>query len=573
MRWHEVKSGEYIMEISDIARMILKDRYLLKNEKGETIETPEDLFRRVANSVCEVETKRFEEIQSCTEEIYDAMVNLKFLPNSPTLMNAGTTMGQLSACFVLPVHDSIEGIFDAVKFMAQIHKSGGGTGFSFSELRPKGDIIHSTMGTSSGPLSFMSVFDATTNAITQGGKRRGANMGILDVNHPDIEEFIEAKSTGNILKNFNLSVAITDEFMEAVKNNTDFPLINPRTMKVVKTVLASDLFDKIATSAWQSGDPGLVFIDEINRRNPTPQLGLIKSTNPCGEVPLYNFESCNLGSINLTKVVKDGAIDWEQLRLLVDLGVRFLDDVIDANKYPLADIDMATKLNRKIGLGVMGFADMLILLGIKYSDKQTLDIADQVMKFIQDEADKTSIALGLERGSFPNFIHSIYKDQVEAMRNATRTAIAPTGTISLIAGVSSGIEPIFSVYHKREISEHGEVEYFHPLFVTQLKERDLDVDRILDEVKELKSIDVPGVPDDLKELYVTAFDVEPDWHIEIQAAFQKFVDNSVSKTINLPETATVEDVKRCFFKAYELKTKGITIYRYNSQGGQVLNLE
>ncbi|HME54207.1 MAG TPA: adenosylcobalamin-dependent ribonucleoside-diphosphate reductase [Candidatus Lokiarchaeia archaeon] len=561
------------MEISDIARMILKDRYLLKNEKGETIETPEDLFRRVANSVCEVETKRFEEIQSCTEEIYDAMVNLKFLPNSPTLMNAGTTMGQLSACFVLPVHDSIEGIFDAVKFMAQIHKSGGGTGFSFSELRPKGDIIHSTMGTSSGPLSFMSVFDATTNAITQGGKRRGANMGILDVNHPDIEEFIEAKSTGNILKNFNLSVAITDEFMEAVKNNTDFPLINPRTMKVVKTVLASDLFDKIATSAWQSGDPGLVFIDEINRRNPTPQLGLIKSTNPCGEVPLYNFESCNLGSINLTKVVKDGAIDWEQLRLLVDLGVRFLDDVIDANKYPLADIDMATKLNRKIGLGVMGFADMLILLGIKYSDKQTLDIADQVMKFIQDEADKTSIALGLERGSFPNFIHSIYKDQVEAMRNATRTAIAPTGTISLIAGVSSGIEPIFSVYHKREISEHGEVEYFHPLFVTQLKERDLDVDRILDEVKELKSIDVPGVPDDLKELYVTAFDVEPDWHIEIQAAFQKFVDNSVSKTINLPETATVEDVKRCFFKAYELKTKGITIYRYNSQGGQVLNLE
>lgn len=553
--------------------MILKDRYLLKNEKGETIETPEDLFRRVANSVCEVETKRFEEIQSCTEEIYDAMVNLKFLPNSPTLMNAGTTMGQLSACFVLPVHDSIEGIFDAVKFMAQIHKSGGGTGFSFSELRPKGDIIHSTMGTSSGPLSFMSVFDATTNAITQGGKRRGANMGILDVNHPDIEEFIEAKSTGNILKNFNLSVAITDEFMEAVKNNTDFPLINPRTMKVVKTVLASDLFDKIATSAWQSGDPGLVFIDEINRRNPTPQLGLIKSTNPCGEVPLYNFESCNLGSINLTKVVKDGAIDWEQLRLLVDLGVRFLDDVIDANKYPLADIDMATKLNRKIGLGVMGFADMLILLGIKYSDKQTLDIADQVMKFIQDEADKTSIALGLERGSFPNFIHSIYKDQVEAMRNATRTAIAPTGTISLIAGVSSGIEPIFSVYHKREISEHGEVEYFHPLFVTQLKERDLDVDRILDEVKELKSIDVPGVPDDLKELYVTAFDVEPDWHIEIQAAFQKFVDNSVSKTINLPETATVEDVKRCFFKAYELKTKGITIYRYNSQGGQVLNLE
>lgn len=563
------------MEISEIARMILKDRYLLKNEKGETIETPEDLFRRVANSVCEVETKRFEEIQSCSDEIYDTMVNLKFLPNSPTLMNAGTIMGQLSACFVLPVHDSIEGIFDAVKFMAQIHKSGGGTGFSFSELRPKGDIIHSTMGTSSGPLSFMSVFDATTNAITQGGKRRGANMGILDVNHPDIEEFIEAKSKskGSVLKNFNLSVAVTDEFMEAVKNNADFPLVNPRNMKIVKTVPASELFDKIAISAWQSGDPGLVFIDEINRRNPTPQLGLIKSTNPCGEVPLYNFESCNLGSINLTKIVKDGIIDWDQLRLLVDLGVRFLDDVIDANKYPLADIDMATKLNRKIGLGVMGFADMLILLNIKYNEERALEMADQVMKFIQEEADKASIALGLERGSFPNFIHSIYKDQVDAMRNATRTAIAPTGTISLIAGVSSGIEPIFSVYYKREISEHRDIDYFHPLFVAQLKERDLDVEQILDEIKQQKSINVSGVPDDLKSLYITAFDVDPDWHIEIQAAFQKYVDNSVSKTINLLEAATVEDVKHCFFKAYELKTKGITIYRYNSQGSQVLNLE
>nr|MDO8108761.1 adenosylcobalamin-dependent ribonucleoside-diphosphate reductase [Candidatus Sigynarchaeota archaeon] len=563
-----------MVELSEIALMILKDRYLLKNERGEIIETPEAMFNRVANSICEVDVTRVNpgEFQSCKQGILDMLNNLEFLPNSPTLMNAGTTMGQLSACFVLPVHDSIEGIFDAVKNMAQIHKSGGGTGFSFSELRPKGDIIHSTMGTSSGPLSFMNVFDATTNAITQGGRRRGANMGILDVDHPDIEDFIEAKRKGDVLKNFNLSVAVTDDFMEAVKQNREFPLVNPRTLKTSRKISAAALFDKIAFSAWQTGDPGLIFIDEINRKNPTPKLGLIKSTNPCGEVPLYSFESCNLGSINLTKVVKDKRIDWDKLRDLTRFSVRFLDNVIDANKYPLADIDNATKVNRKIGLGVMGFADLLILIGIKYNEPKALDIADQVMKFIHDEADKTSIQLGIERGSFPNFIHSIYKGKVEAMRNATRTAIAPTGTISLIAGCSSGIEPLFSVYHKREITGHGPVDYIHPLLIQQLRDRGLNAKRIVDEIKKRKTMNVPGIPDDMKSLYITAFEVDADWHIKIQATFQAYVDNSVSKTINLPETAIVEDVKRCFFKAYELKTKGITVYRYNSQESQVLNL-
>ncbi len=564
-----------MVELTAIARMVLEDRYLLKNEKGEVIESVEDMINRVSTSVCEADSKRMAivDFASCKREIHDMMANMEFLPNSPTLMNAGTAMGQLSACFVLPVHDSIEGIFDAVKNMAQIHKSGGGTGFSFSELRPKGDLIHSTMGTSSGPLSFMNVFDATTNAITQGGRRRGANMGILDIDHPDIEEFIEAKSKGEILKNFNLSVAVTDEFMKAVKNDADFQLVNPRTQKAVRKIHAADLFEKIARSAWQSGDPGLIFIDEINRKNPTPQLGLIKSTNPCGEVPLYSFESCNLGSINLTKIVNEGRIDWDKLRSLVRTGVRFLDNVIDANKYPLEDIDMATKLNRKIGLGIMGFADMLIILDIKYNEKKALDLADQVMKFIQTEADAASVQLGLDRGSFPNFVHSVFKERIPAMRNATRTAIAPTGTISLIAGVSSGIEPIFSVYHKREISGRGLVDYFHPLFLRQIADRGLDVEKIKRLIVKNKGIDVPGVPDDLKHLYITAFDVDPDWHIAIQATFQQHVDNSVSKTINLPETATVEDVKRCFVKAHELKTKGITVYRYNSAASQVLNLE
>jgi ribonucleoside-diphosphate reductase alpha chain len=563
------------LELTEIARKVLEERYLLRNDKREIVETPEEMFERVVRQVCTAERGHLDHdsFNACKDARLDALLNLQFLPNSPTLMNAGTPMGQLSACFVLPVNDSIEGIFDAVKHMATIHKSGGGTGFSFSELRPKGDLILSTMGQSSGPLSFMDVFNVTTNAITQGGRRRGANMGILDVNHPDIEEFIDAKLDPNILTNFNLSVGVTDEFMEAAVKNTDFALINPRTQKIVKKVPAGDLFEKIASAAWACGDPGLIFLDEINRKNPTPDLGLIRSTNPCGEVPLYNFESCNLGSINLSKVVVDGQIDWDILEGLVRLGIEFLDDVIDANKYPLSEIDLATKMNRKVGLGVMGFADMLILLGIKYNDDAAIEMANKVMAFIQEKADAMSVEIGQERGSFPNFIHSIFKDSYPAMRNATRTAIAPTGTISLIAGASSGIEPIYSVYHVREISGLGSVDYFHPLFVKQLGERGLEVDLILPKIKEARSIDITEVPDDMKELYVTALDVSPEFHIRIQAAFQDHVDNSVSKTINMPEDATVEDVRDAYLLAWRLHTKGITIFRNNSRANQVLQLE
>ncbi|MFX0098016.1 MAG: adenosylcobalamin-dependent ribonucleoside-diphosphate reductase [Candidatus Hodarchaeota archaeon] len=555
------------MELSKLARALLEERYLLRNADGEVIETPEMMFGRVSRHVSQGGDHELDE-----EKILHMLTNLEFLPNSPTLMNAGSELGQLSACFVLPVKDSIEGIFDAVKNMAIIHKSGGGTGFSFSELRPKGDLIKSTMGQSSGPISFMNVFDTTTAAITQGGRRRGANMGILDVDHPDIESFIDLKCNGGVLENFNLSVAVTDKFMRMVKENRDFPLINPRTKKIVKKIPAGEIFDKISKAAWACGDPGLIFIDEINRANPTPELGLIKSTNPCGEIPLYSFESCNLGSINLAKVIKGGNIDWEKLKNLVITGVEFLDNVIDANKYPLHEIDVETKKNRKIGLGVMGFADMLILLGIKYNEPKTLEIAAKVMKFIQEEARNASIALGIERGSFPNFDKSIYKDKVEAMRNATRTAIAPTGTISLIASCSPSIEPIFSIYHVRKIFGIGDVEFFHPLLIQQLKEMGANLQEILDKIKRTSGIDPSVLPGDLPDLYVNALSITPEWHLKVQSTFQEHVDNSVSKTINLPEEATIEDVKNIFMRAHDLKCKGITIYRNKSKEEQVLNL-
>nr|MDO8117661.1 adenosylcobalamin-dependent ribonucleoside-diphosphate reductase [Candidatus Sigynarchaeota archaeon] len=561
------------MKLNELGLLILRERYLLRNERGEIIETPEEMFKRVSTEVAKADLKCIDtkSLACFQDDILVSMLSLEFLPNSPTLMNAGTATGQLSACFVLPVEDDLESIFDALKKMTQVHKSGGGTGFSFSSLRPSGDLIHSTMSMASGPLSFIEVFDTATQAIVQGGRRRGANMGILDVTHPDIEKFINAKLNQKSFKNFNFSVAVTDEFLKSVEANGRFSLINPRTQKIMKTIQSADLFDAIARAAWSSGDPGLIFIDAINKANPTPELGPITSTNPCGEVPLYAHESCNLGSINLNSVVKDKRIDWDKLRHLVRTGVRFLDNVIDVNKYPLAEIDVATKLNRKIGLGIMGFADMLIMLGIQYTSKQALEVAENVMKFIDDEARKVSIELGQEKGSFPNFTRSIYKHE-PAMRNATRTAIAPTGTISLIAGVSSGIEPVFSVYHRREIAGLGLKDYYHPLFVEQLQERVPDVQKILDKVKEKRSINVQGVPDDMKELYIPAFDIEPGWHVEIQAAFQHHVDNSVSKTINMPESATVDDVKSAYMKAWKKKCKGITIYRYNSQSGQVLDI-
>ncbi|MHA1847107.1 MAG: adenosylcobalamin-dependent ribonucleoside-diphosphate reductase [Promethearchaeota archaeon] len=560
------------MHLSKISRLILQERYLLKNEEGKIIETPEQLFRRVATQVSKPDRKRLNptDFEKEITTFYQIMLDLEFIPNSPTLMNAGTTIGQLSACFVLPIKDSIDGIFNAVKNMALIHKSGGGTGFSFSELRPKGDIISSTMGHSSGPISFMHVFDSTTSAITQGGKRRGANMGILDVSHPDIEEFINIKRKGKYLTNFNLSVAVTDDFINAVKNNEEFSLINPRNQKVTRKINAAELFDKIALSAWECGDPGLIFIDEINRNNPTPSLGNIKSTNPCGEIPLYAYESCNLGSINLAKVVKNHEINWEKLEFLTKTGIIFLDNVIDSNYYPLPEIELNTKRNRKIGLGVMGFADMLILLGIRYDDNKAIEIAHEVMKFIQEKAREKSVELGLERGSFPNFKESIYYSNYDAMRNATRTAIAPTGTISLIASCSSGIEPVFSIYMERNIDGIGKVKFLHPLLETQLKEMFNDADKRIQKIKDSDGKNLEALPDELRNLYVTALNVKPEWHVRIQAAFQKHVDNSVSKTINMKEDATVDDVKKVFLLAHELKCKGVTVYRNKSKSHQVI---
>jgi ribonucleoside-diphosphate reductase alpha chain len=497
------------------------------------------------------------------------MVRLDFLPNSPTLMNAGTKLGQLSACFVLPVEDSLESIFDALKHMALVQQSGGGTGFSFSKLRPKGDIVRSTKGVASGPVSFIRIFDVTTDVIKQGGKRRGANMGILRVDHPDIIEFITVKQQEGVLENFNISVGITDAFMEAVRKDEEYPLVNPRNKEVVRHMRARDVFDMIVTAAWRTGDPGLVFLDEVNRHNPTPALGDIESTNPCGEVPLLPYESCNLGSINLSHFVSRGEVDWERLRKAVRLGVHFLDNVIDANRYPLRAIERMTKGNRKIGLGVMGFAEMLIMLGMRYDTKEAVSFAEKLMSFIQHEAKQKSRELAEERGSFPNIDKSIYAG--EAMRNATVTTIAPTGTISIVAGTSSGIEPLFAISFIRNVMEGTKLLEVNPLFERIARERGFYSTALMMKIAKTGSIqDMKEVPRDVRELFVTAMDIAPEWHVRMQTAFQRHVDNAVSKTINLPYDASLEDVRRAFWLAYELKCKGITVYRYGSKREQVL---
>lgn len=531
---------------------VLRRRYLLRDDRGEIVETPMQMFTRVAKHVAKDGRER--------ESFFSAMKGLYFLPNSPTLMNAGTPLGQLSACFVLPVEDSIEGIFDTLKHMAIIHKSGGGTGFTFTHLRPKGDVVGTTKGVASGPVSFMRIYDVATDVIKQGGKRRGANMGILNANHPDIFAFINSKIDGS-LRNFNISVGANDDFF----NNRSLELINPRNGEAVSSMSTEDLFSQVCYLAWRTGDPGMIYLDEINRKNPTPELGKIESTNPCGEVPLLPYESCNLGSINLSKFVEKRDVKWEELREVTELGIKFLDDVIDANVYPLKEIEEITKGNRKIGLGVMGFAEMLIELGLSYDSKDAVDFAEKLMGFINGEARKTSKELGAERGAFPNVDKSVYKGTT--MRNATRTSIAPTGSISTIAGTSSGIEPIFAVAYVKNVLEGERLIEVNPLFINELKQRDLYSPELLNRIARTGSLRDTDLPAELKELYVTALEIEPEWHVRMQAAFQKNVDNAVSKTVNLPREASVDDVKKVYKLAYELKCKGITVFRQGSKEG------
>jgi len=550
---------------------VLRRRYLLRDETERIVEAPAQMFSRVAKVIARVDRKYGEESKESEKTFYGMMTRLEFIPNSPTLFNAGTELGQLSACFVLPVEDSLEGIFGAVKDMAIIEKSGGGVGFDFSRLRPKGDIVMSTKGVASGPVSFMRVFDTATEVIKAGGKRRGAMMGILRVDHPDILEFITSKQKPEFLSNFNISVAVTDEFMKTLAEEGEYWLLNPRNKEKVGKLKAREVWDLMAKSAWESGDPGVVFIDEINRHNPTPEVGPIESTNPCGEQPLLPYESCNLGSINLSRMVEDGEVNWEKLRETVRNAVRFLDNVIEANKYPLKEIERITRANRKIGLGVMGFADILIKLGIPYNSEEALRLAEELMRFVEEEAHRKSVEIGEERGSFPNFDRSIWKDKYSAMRNATVTTIAPTGSISIIAGCSSGIEPIFAISFMRNVLSGTRLFETNPLFETMAKEKGFYSAKLLEEIARTGSVQkIEGVPEDFRRLFVTALDIEPEWHVRMQAAFQKYTDNAVSKTVNLPSSAAVEDVKKVYDLAWNLKCKGVTVFRYGSKPEQVL---
>lgn len=554
---------------------MLQKRYLLKDEEGKIIETPEEMFKRVSTVISRADKLyKGTDTAKTEKEFYNVMSQLEFLPNSPTLMNTGTPINQLSACFVITVEDSIKGIFNALKHMALIHKSGGGVGFSFSNIRPRGDVVKSTKGVASGPVSFIRIFDTATEVIKQGGRRRGANMGILDIRHPDILEFITLKQEEGVLTNFNISVAVDDEFMQTVENNEEYSLINPRTGKHVKNLNAKEVFDLIVNTAWKCGDPGIVFIDEINRGNPTPDAGKIEATNPCGEQPLLNYESCNLGSINLTKMIKNNEIDFDKLKNTVETAVHFLDNVIDVNTFPIPRIETETLKNRKIGLGVMGFAEMIIMLGIPYDSQDALDVAERVMEFITFHARKASEELGNSRGSFPNFKGSIYdKEEYHAMRNATVTTIAPTGTISIIADATSGIEPLFAVSFIRDVMEGEKLLEVNKLFKDTAKKERFYSNELMTKIAKKGSIqDINEISADIKKIFKTAHDIDPEGHVKMQAAFQKHVDNAVSKTVNLPESASPEDVKEIILLAYKLKCKGITVYRYGSKQKQVLYL-
>ena len=592
------------LNLSENAVKVLEKRYLKRDKNGNCVETPATMFRRVADSIAAAELKYGKseaDTKKLADEFYEMITNRYFMPNSPTLMNAGRELGQLSACFVLPVEDSLEGIFEAIKNTALIHKSGGGTGFSFSRLRAKNSVVKSTMGVSSGPVSFMEVFNAATEAVKQGGTRRGANMGILRVDHPDILEFIDCKNDTSRLNNFNISVALTDKFMEAVKNGEDYDLVNPNTKEVVSRLNAKEVFDKIVDNAWRTGEPGIIFIDKMNADNPTPLLGEIESTNPCGEVPLLPFEACNLGSINLGLMVEDGKINWDRLKEVTKLSIKFLDDVITVNNYPLPQIAEMVQNNRKIGLGVMGWADMLMKLNLSYNSEEGTKLAAQVMEFIDYHSKVEAIELAKLRGSFENFKGSIYDGkkflqtkyagksagmitdemwaeldseiEKDGIRNATTTCIAPTGTISMIASASGGIEPLFGLVFMRNVMDGTEMLEVNPIFKAYAQEHGFYTDAIMRQISEDGTIaHVDGVDEKSKNIFATAHDVSPYWHVKMQAAFQLHTDNAVSKTVNFVESATRKDIEDTYVLAFENDLKGITVYRNNCRQFQPMNL-
>ncbi|MDE1207927.1 adenosylcobalamin-dependent ribonucleoside-diphosphate reductase [Tenacibaculum larymnensis] len=552
------------------AIQILKSRYLLRNKKGELIETPDEMFMRVAQCISSCEKKS----TFYRKQFYHLLKSLKFLPNSPTLMNAGTKQGQLSACFVLPIEDNLDSIFTTLKNAALIHQSGGGTGFNFSKLRPKKDLVSSNNGTSSGPIAFIKMYDTATEYVKQGGKRRGANMGILNINHPDIEKFITSKSSKKAIENFNISVGVTDAFMHALKNNQSWELINPRTNKVTKTVPTQFLWNLIIKEAWKTGDPGIIFLDTINKHNPTPSIGRIEATNPCGEVPLLSFESCNLGSINLSKmVIKKNSyytLDWNSLSKTIQLAIRFLDNVITTNYYLLPEIESIVKNNRKIGLGIMGWAELLILLEIPYASEKALNLADSLMLFIKKESYQASENLAKEKGVFPNWSKSTFSNI--PLRNATCNSIAPTGTISVIANTSYSIEPLFALAYKRVgiLDNQTQIE-INELFIQKMKKSGLWNNELKNEVLNNGSIqNTDTIPLQIKAIFQTSLDIPWQYHLKHQKKFQEHTDNAVSKTINLPEQTTVNEISKIYKTAWEYELKGITIYRYGSKSNQVL---
>jgi len=569
------------LDLTPNASLVLEKRYLKKDASGHPVESPGDMFWRIAKNIASADLlyNKKADILLLEEQFYDLLTTLQFLPNSPTLMNAGRDLQQLFGCFVLPIEDSIDSIFDTVKQAAVIHKSGGGTGFSFSHIRPKNDIVSTSGGCASGPISFMKVFNEATEAINQGGFRRGANMAVLRVDHPDILDFIHAKQSEGVLTNFNVSVGVTDAFMQAVEKNQDFPLINPRTRAVVKIVNARELFDEIVHSAWENGEPGILFLDTINAANPTPLIGEIEGTNPCGEQPLLPFEACVLGSINLSRMakLKNGKyeIDWDCLERVIQIAVHFLDNIIDVNKYPLPQIEHLTKGNRKIGLGIMGLADLFIKLGISYNSEEAIQCTDKLLRFFSQKANEASVKLATERGVFPNYHRSVYAQKNgPRFRNATRTTIAPTGTISIIANCSSGIEPLFAVAYTRHVLVEGGLPEIHPFFEEIAKKRGFYSGRLLEEISKGGSIqNTKDIPEDVKKIFITARDVSPEQHVKIQATCQKYIDSGVSKTINFSKESTVDDVKKVFLLAYKSGCKGITVYRDKSRMSQVLSIE